>query len=153
MLKTHSVLILLVSCCGLACTAGSSDTPEHRLSGEYAVTTSFVSIDGPGISPADQQAARSRFPSVTDERQCFDKPLPRVGNEGPMRGCTFREVLSQPDTLRFEAVCEATGEVQAMAIEGTQSAGDYDYTVTITDKRGVVGVSREHGRRLGDCPS
>jgi hypothetical protein len=145
--------LFLVPCCCVACSAGSEAAPEHRLSGEYAVTTSFVSISGPGIGAAEQEAARARFAAVTDDRQCFDKPEPRAGAQGPMANCTYERVSGTQTSLSFHASCPPTEQLAAMSVSGTQSTSNYDYTVTMTDRLGVVGVSREQGRRLGACPA
>lgn len=156
------VTALAATLAGLAACAAAApiaaDDPYALRPGLYEVTVSFVEMR-PALDARTQEALRAAG-SGRPERQCFGAQdvVHRVGGTFAEGRCRNMEVVYDGPRVQRLASCEgARGGRTSVAFAGTRSPETYDYRITIqgalpTDgsEQRVV-VTREQGRRIGDC--
>lgn len=134
--------------------AGTSavQPPIAITAGEWETTTSMVDMHIPGLSAADIETIRSTVGGTRIERQCFTGRQPRVGD--PFAdNCTYTRIADVGGQAVRDATCPmADGPARTVALRGSISPEAYDFRLTLSDGRGGEVVTREVGRRIGDCP-
>lgn len=144
--------ILLAAAATLLCTASAQRDPDAQRAGEWEITTTPVSVTGPGYS-IDARTRPDMKPEVT--RECFDGHSPRLGDRVGDGPCTVTRDGTKGPIVDVETTCP-DGDRRPLinTIRGTRSPdrSDVRFTMTYNDNKRVV-VSHVQSRRLGECPA
>lgn len=141
-----------------ACGGAAADAPAdpHALRpGLYETIVSLIEMTPP--PPRRLEAFRAALMAQGPQRQCFtaEDLLHRVGETFGDAACRSIEVTYDGARLRRIASCR--GQVRAITMSGTRGPDGYDYRITAESPdpsggRSRIVVTREQGRRIGDCP-
>ncbi|MCW3847940.1 DUF3617 domain-containing protein [Sphingomonas sp. LB-2] len=134
--------------------------PYAPRAGLWEIKGSFVTLEGPGVTPQRIAELRRRMPPPTVSRECFDGHASRVGDVKEGGRCKVTRVSDAGAVADNEWQCAGRGNegLITSAIHGSRGPERYDYRIATSsirrgDKAATVVVTREQGRRLGDCPA
>lgn len=153
-MKPLPLLLLLASLGG--CSAASD--PFAPRAGLWEVRTSFVGLEGPGVTPDRVAALRKAFPA-TVARECLTGEPDHVGDVKMDGRCTVTRVSDAGSVTDSEWRCEARGKQGPVTstTHGSRGPERYDYRIaTLSVERGdakpTIVTTRDQARRIGDCP-
>jgi len=138
------------------CNAASD--PYAPRAGLWEVRTSFVTIEGPGVTPERLAELRRAFAKPIVERQCLDGKAPRVGDPRMDGRCQVTRVSDAGAVVDNEWQCDARAKQGGVVstVHGSRGPERYDYRIaTASVEPGgakTIVTIREQGRRLGACP-
>jgi hypothetical protein len=140
---------------GSCSAAGDPYAPRE---GMWEVRTSFVGIEGPGVTEARAKALRKAFARPAVDRYCIDGKPGRVGDSARDGDCTVTRAADAGASVDTEWLCKQGGGAgkAILAFRGSRGPERYDYRIATrsSDPRDrVVVTMRETGRRVGDCPA
>lgn len=152
MKTTAPLALLLLAGCSAA---GDPYAPRE---GQWEVTTSFVTIDGPGVTPERVAQLRKSFEKPLVEKTCFDGEPDKVGDTKMAGRCTVTRISDTGAKVDNEWRCQQAGKPDAIStVHGTQGPDRYDHRISTDsfdaqNKGTMTVVTREQGRRIGECP-
>lgn len=144
-------LLVLLGGCNMA-----SD-PYVPRAGLWEAKTSFVSLEGEGITPDRVAELRRSFAEPVVISFCLDGKPVEAGTVEKASGCRVTRVSDSGARVDRERRCMAKDGEVVIVSRGTQEPERYEYRNAWTSidpktKKPVVVVMRETARRTGECP-
>lgn len=148
-------LLALLTLAGCSA-AGDPYSPRE---GQWEVTTSFVTMDGPGVTPERVAQLRKSFDKPMVEKTCFDGKPDKVGDTKMAGRCTVTRISDSGAKVDNEWKCQQAGKPGDIVstVHGTQGPDRYDHRISTesfdpVSKKTTTVVTREQGKRIGECP-
>lgn len=155
-MKRSRLLLFSAFALGGCGASGDADAP---IAGQWETRMELVSINGKKPTRAEMALLDAGGPAA--RRMCFDGVAPRVGDKKRKGRCTVVRAADAGAKVDRELECARpgnTGKVVA-TFGGTRARESYDFRITTVDRDaagkpdGLTIVTRETGRRIGDCPA
>lgn len=146
------VLLALLGGCNMA------GDPFAEREGMWEVTTQLISIEDPQLSAKDLAALRKAGARRETRQACMGPPAV-VGEKVQGSDCIVIRHADTGSKIDREWRCPATAKtpLRFTSFKGTRAPDRYEMRMTIKDRvvgrQGMVLISRETGRRVGDCPA
>jgi hypothetical protein len=143
-------LLVLLGGCNMA-----SD-PFAEREGMWEVTTQLISIEDPQLSEKDLAELRKAGGKAETRQVCMG-PRALVGQKVQGGDCVVIRHADTGSRIDREWRCPATAKtpLRFTSFKGTRAPDRYEMRMTIKDRvvgrESMVLVSRETGRRIGDC--
>lgn len=157
MKRTTTALLVLLP--ALAACGGASTSIQP---GQWETTTSFSTIEAPGMPPAALEAMRSQLASQTHTQSSCITPEQAANPAGDMmnsgggpNGCQFSKSTFAGGVIDVQGTCPGPGGNMTMGWQGRYTATTMEGQFTTEVQQGpqrMRMIGQMNSRRTGDCP-